>query len=863
MSKSQHSIKAPWFPLVAFACFAAFIFAAGFAYYYSQVHDIRSENCDILSAIAELKIMQIVQWRQGQIRDALLLANDPHLVENVREALFNSTSVDSSADIMFLLRMARKIHNCRNIIISEPKGSRQFSALAGSWPKPDAALAQQALHKKQPVWGDLVRDAASGEIYLDIVTPIPGLPGGPAGFSALLTMRIDPLDSLFPLIQDWPTKSASAETLLARREGDEVVYLNELRHRKDTALQFRVSVYEETMPAARAARGELDFHSGIDYRGKLVIYAAKQVPDSSWLMIAKIDDSEILAKLRLLALVTGLVFVLSMAVIGVFIYNHLNLRRNLELQRETELDRATRYLNLRVRELSCLYGISSVVEKYGTSMHDILSNIVDLLPDAWEYPEITCARIIVDDRHYPSKTCFQTEWEQSANIAVQGEIRGRVEVFYLENRASAEQESSTEHPPHFITEVAERIALTVEWFQAQDALQESVIHIKQLNAGLEEKVAARTAQLQLALDTLKKSEERYRIVADFTCDWEFWMSPEKKYLFISPSFESMTGYPVQALYDDYKFLETIIHPDDRSLIVPHIEANEQTHKAPIDFRIRTREGQERWISHMCQQVFADDGRFLGMRGSNRDITEMNKLRDEAIRDAHLASIGRLAAGVAHEINNPISGVINYAQIIKTKCSLEGKYAQFLDELIAEAERVATIVKDMLMFARPHSGVPVPADLHDVYDQTFSLVAKQLDRSFVTVKSSFSENLPPVLVKPQQIKQVILNFFSNAVYALNKKFPKADPGKVIEVEAGREGPLVRLTFHDHGIGIPADLTARVCDHFFSTKPPGEGTGLGLSISHTIIKDHGGRLHIESIDGEYTKVTMELPAMEDGQ
>jgi|GEM_PF-3766576 len=391
--------------------------------------------------------------------------------------------------------------------------------------------------------------------------------------------------------------------------------------------------------------------------------------------------------------------------------------------------------------------------------------------------------------------------------------------------------------------------------------------IWRLNEELEQKVAERTAQLQQTLDTLRASEERYRTVADFTYAWEFWVSPENKYLYVSPSFERITGYPAQALLDDFEFLYKIIHPDDADVIIPHMSSSLQTEGVPVDFRIITRSGEERWISHECQQVYTPDGRHLGNRGSNRDITEIKRLRDEAIRDAHLASIGKLAAGMAHEINNPISGVINYAQIIRKKCALEDKYGEFLDEIVIESERVAAIVKDLLMFARPHSGEPVLTDLRDIYSQTFSLVSKQLDSSFVTIKASFPDGLPPVLARPQQIKQVILNFFTNAVYALNKKFPDADPEKILEVGAeqvaGRDGAFVRLTFYDHGIGIPADKTARVCEPFFSTKPPGEGTGLGLSISHTIIKDHGGRLRIESKEGDYTKVVMELPAQEGRQ
>jgi PAS domain S-box-containing protein len=980
MSRYEHSVKAPWFPLLAFGVFATCVFAAGFAYYQSQVRDIQIKNIEVLSAIADLKIMQIIQWRQQHIQDVLLLANDTDLVKNVREALTAPGSIDLNNEILSVLRMARRVHSLLNIIICDADGNQLFAALAGSWPGPDPRTAALAQKTGRPVWGDLVRDPASGKIYLDIVAPLPSVQTGEAAVAAVLVVRIDPNESLFPLIKSWPTASQSAETLLVRREGQEIVYLHELRNLKTAALVLRRPVSEKNLPAARAVRGEMNSHKGIDYRETAVLYTAKKVPDTPWLMVAKIDEAEILSPLHRLVLIAGCIYWLIMTAVGVLLYRHLDLRKNVEVRREQDLEAATRDLNLRVRELNCLYTISSLVEHCGDSMSDVLTGVVDLLPSAWQYPEVTCARISIYGRQYATKACRESAWGQSADIVIKAKTIGAVEVFFLEERASFVKGTAMPLQKNFINEVAERISRVVERTQIQKDLQENFsrlntimesspvgiyltdekgdcifanrkwcdmagitqgeargvawlagIHpddrdavranwntaveshgswgheyrfmnksgtvtwvfgtataiydekggtlgyvgintditarrrteafIKRLNEDLEQKVIERTAQLQQAIETLRESEERYRTVADFTFDWEFWLSPEQKYLYVSPSFERITGYQAQRLLDDPGFLEKIVHPDDVPLIIPHMNSTEQTRGIPIDFRIITRAGEERWISHECQQVYTPDGRHLGNRGSNSDITEIKRLRDEAVREAHLASIGRLAAGVAHEINNPISGVINYAQIIRTKCTLNEKYTGYLDELIAEAERVATIVKDLLIFARPHPGAPGRADLQDIYGQTFSLLAKQLDKSSVKVRSMFPDDLPQVLARPQQLKQVILNFFTNALYALNKKFPGPDPEKIIEVTAESEGPLVRLTFHDHGIGIPADMLARVCDPFFSTKPPGEGTGLGLSISHTIIKDHGGRLRIASREGDYTKVTIELPAMEE--
>ena len=276
MSKSEFSVKAPWFPLLAFGVFASCVFAAGFAYYQSQVRDIQIKNIEMLSAIADLKIMQITQWRQEHIQDVLLLANDTDLVKNVREALTAPGSIDLNNEILSVLRMTRRVHSLLNIIICDADGNQLFAALAGSWPGPDpktAALAQKA---GRPAWGDLVREPASGQIYLDIVAPLPCVQTGEAAAAAVLVVRIDPNESLFPLIKSWPTASQSAETLLVRREGQEIVYLNELRNLKTAAFVFRRPISEKNLPAARAVRGEMDSHKGIDYRDTAVIIYGKK-----------------------------------------------------------------------------------------------------------------------------------------------------------------------------------------------------------------------------------------------------------------------------------------------------------------------------------------------------------------------------------------------------------------------------------------------------------------------------------------------------------------------------------------------------------------------------------------------------------
>jgi PAS domain S-box-containing protein len=246
----------------------------------------------------------------------------------------------------------------------------------------------------------------------------------------------------------------------------------------------------------------------------------------------------------------------------------------------------------------------------------------------------------------------------------------------------------------------------------------------------------------------------------------------------------------------------------------------------------------------------------------RDITERKLIEQEAMRSAQLASIGELAAGVAHEINNPIMGVINYAQIMLNKSLELGADTDLPERIIQEGNRIAVIVSNLLNFSRSVVEEITPVPLHSIFDPSLQLMWKSFQQSGVRTEVQLPECLPRVLVRPQKIQQVFINVLSNALYALNNRFPDFHEDKRIDIRAEevREpgGDYVRIDFHDCGCGIEQEYLEKICNPFFTTKPAGHGTGLGLSICHNIIKEHGGRLLFESRAGEFTRVMVDLPA-----
>jgi len=244
----------------------------------------------------------------------------------------------------------------------------------------------------------------------------------------------------------------------------------------------------------------------------------------------------------------------------------------------------------------------------------------------------------------------------------------------------------------------------------------------------------------------------------------------------------------------------------------------------------------------------------------RNLTEEEVVRAEAVRAAQLAAIGELASGVAHEINNPINGIINYAQIILDEPN-DPAAGENLLNIISEGKRIAGIVSNLLDFARRRKEEKAPSHIRKIVSNSLQLVTHLLKKNGITYSVNIDDALPPLMCNEQQLQQVVLNMISNARYALNKRYQQPCPEKKLEITATQvekeKHTFIRLTFTDYGTGIAAEIQERLFDPFFSTKPKGEGTGLGLSISHGVIKDHGGNIKVQSKLNEGTRFIIDLP------
>ncbi len=264
----------------------------------------------------------------------------------------------------------------------------------------------------------------------------------------------------------------------------------------------------------------------------------------------------------------------------------------------------------------------------------------------------------------------------------------------------------------------------------------------------------------------------------------------------------------------------------------------------------------------------EHGEIVGTLGIAVDATERKRAKSERAalqaRSRHqqkLEAIGTLASGVAHEINNPIQSIMNYAQLIRRRTDNEALH-DYAAEILTEAQRVASIVRNLLSFARqegePYADVPVES----LVESTLALLGVMLHKEGVQLELALPKDLPLVRCHPQQIQQVLMNLLGNARDALNERYPVAHEDKRVIISArrieGADGACVRLTIEDHGPGIAPERMDKLFDPFVSAGGGGSGAGFGLAVSHGIVAEHGGTLSAQSELGSHTRFHVELPA-----
>ncbi len=275
--------------------------------------------------------------------------------------------------------------------------------------------------------------------------------------------------------------------------------------------------------------------------------------------------------------------------------------------------------------------------------------------------------------------------------------------------------------------------------------------------------------------------------------------------------------------------------------------------------VRGRDGLVRDVLVATAVLKDDTGVPSGTVGIIKNVTDLKAARTNLIQAEKLSALGEVVSGVAHELNNPLAGVLGYAQLLMSG-PMESRQQRSVERIFESALRCQKIVQNLLAFARRYPSAKRYLGLNGIIEKTLDLKAYQLRVNNLQVVKRLEQGLPKTMLDFNQIQQVLLNIINNAQYAITSDRGQGTLTVSTRVEDGR----IQLRVADDGPGIAPEILGRIFDPFFTTKPVGEGSGLGLSVSYGIVRDHGGRIWGESVAPRGTAVFVELPivAAEDG-
>ncbi len=247
---------------------------------------------------------------------------------------------------------------------------------------------------------------------------------------------------------------------------------------------------------------------------------------------------------------------------------------------------------------------------------------------------------------------------------------------------------------------------------------------------------------------------------------------------------------------------------------------------------------------------ASVGIFKDLRERLKMERELREIQQALLQSEKLAAMGRLTSQIAHELNNPIYGIMNTLELLKTEIPPESKRRRILELSLSEIERLSEMLRNMLSFSKPEEEKRRPIKIDELIEGILLVMEKQMREANIKVETSFGEEIPEVMASTNQMRQVLLNIFKNAKEAMLK-------GGTLFVRTSKEDKRVLIHIQDTGMGIPEEIKDKIFEAFFTTKQKVKGVGLGLSVCYGIIKDHGGEIKVESEEGKGTTFTISLP------
>jgi PAS domain S-box-containing protein len=828
MTTQRKMPPAIWPLVVLFFLITVSAIVIGIVYYNYQKKALLTESQQELSAISYLKIRQITQWRYERIGDGKFLGDNLLLVSKFIEFLKNPDKLSLRNEVQQCLKSLTETYDYKSVLLIDTSGIARVAfpnsdTLVGDHLRP---MLPGIIEQREVVLTDLHKANLARFVHLDLIVPLIDRSRNDNPVIGLLALRIDPQQILYPLLQSWPTSSKSAETLLLRKDGDEIVYLNELRHLRNTALILKKPVSSEDLPAAMAIRGITGTIDGIDYRNVPVVAAMNKVPGTQWYMVAKMDREEVLSSLnsqiRMIVIILILVILTSGSFLGLLIRN-----QRVIYYRE-------RYEN-EVNRLALIKHFDYIL-KYANDIILLVDKdlcIVEANDRALEFYQYTRDEFI------------GMNVDKIRSTETLSQIPGNVNIVEENESATFETVHRRKDNTTFSVEISSRV-ITIEGSKYYQSIARDITERKRVE------------------NILKESEERFRKIFEES-PFSILMS-DKDFSIIraNQSFCNFIGYSEEDLksftFRDFTHSDYIGN-DEISLL------ELVSGKIPVyhtEKRYIRNDGSEIWGSTTVSIVRNKQDEVQFLLVMIEDITSRKKAEAELIAAKEKAEESdklktAFLHNVSHEIRTPMNAIIGFSALLNDNELSDEDRRQYIDIIFQSGSQLLSIINDIVDIANVESGqakvnlteVNLNSTLRSLNDQ-FSIYGKQ---NFVSIhlKTTLSDNDSKIVTDNTKLVQILSNLINNAI-----KFTK---NGLINFGYTLKDKYIEFFVSDSGIGIPPEYHSRIFDRFFqvdsAVSRQYSGTGLGLSICKGYVELLGGEIKVESELGKGALFLFTIP------
>ncbi len=811
----------------------ALIGIMGGFYFKQQQAEARRAAQEGLQAIGDFKNRQISDWMNERRGDAETAGNYRQLSGRF---LSDPENLNLRRDLIQLMDAYRSASGYSGAALFDARGVVRLATPTNAAQKVffSAEYIQATLRSRKVIITDLHRDTSDQRIHLNILIPIRTKLQPDPLTDGVLLFDVDPFRFLYPLVQSWPTASRTAETLLVRREGRDVLYLNDVRHRAQTALQLRLLMDRPDFPEALAVEGKTGVVEGVDYRGVKVLAVTGKIPNTPWFMVAKVDLDEIYAPLRQQARMTGLFFgalmLASLLVVGMLWHQQKLLFAQRELLQRKQ---AESLLRENAEKLNGLFYLSPLgialcdmqgrYLEFNQAFQDICGYTAEELKhlDYWK----------LTPKEYASQEALQLEsMHQTGRYGPYEKeyIRkdGRRVPLCLNGMLITGRDGQS-----YVWSLVEDIT---ERKQAEAALAQERNLLNSLVTNIPDHIYFKDrASKFIKINATQAKAFGLRDPAEVVgrCDVEFFPAEEAREYYADDQKVMATGEP-------------LVDKEEKGTWV---------------------DGRVVWVSTTKVPLRDQAGEIIGLVGVSRDITA-HKLLEEEFRQAQkMQAVGQLAAGVAHDFNNILTVIMGNTSVLQEGRLDAKKQEEALAQISKSADRAADLTRQLLTFSRRQPMQLKGLDLNEVIINVSKLL-RSLIGEHIVLQTQFGGGKAPVLADEGMMEQVLMNLVVNARDAM-----PSTGGRII-IETGRvnldkhaihakpearAGEFIRVSVSDNGCGIPPENLQRIFEPFFTTKEVGKGTGLGLATVFGIVQQHQGWVEVESLVGAGTTLHIYLP------